>query len=218
MPRKGSTGGSSPGPEPTGNPDLDKVIRELTDNAAAIAAHEKMRRELPLRVLGPQLDDALDAARKKFAELALPETAVPPLLEKFPVGKKVVVTLSPEQSAIVLGPSREKETGKEARLLFTEKGQFIVATVEELEKMAGEAAASTQPSPFLPAMSPPETGSAAQVFSPSGIRPGDTVTSPAGTGKVVREVEGNPGVYEVMLPTGSTMFFKSGDLTVVPPA
>ncbi len=195
----------------TATPELDAQIADLQKQ---IDAHQKLLRDVPLKVIGPLLDDALTRIRLRAAALNLPPPSLPPTSNEFTTGTMAVIFSSPPQTGRVLGAGVDPTTGVEYRDVLLRNGQIVRATVEELKEFSRKAAlGDTQL--LSPRAAPPTAGSAgAQVAAPSAIRPGDTVTSPAGPGRVVRQVPGSDGTYEIMLSDGSTRFFAAYQLKV----
>ncbi len=215
MPRKGQPGYTGPGdPDPPPVDSEAALIAELRDLEKAISEHERNRREIPLRVLGPQLAEALTRVRAKIGELAFTPLKAAVELEQFPVGQKVGVEMSPLQSGIVLGPAVDPRTGKEARLLLLEDGRRVIAPLDEILPVA---TLETVPGPTLSSPGPLPTGP--EKPQPSSVtplpgahqsfRPGDLVTSPVGQVRVLQEDPPGSGTFKVEQPDRQTTYFFS---------
>jgi hypothetical protein len=189
------------------------LLAELRDLDKNIAVHEQMRREIPLRVLQPLVEEALGRVRQALAKGALPSTAAPPFLSEFKVGQEVSVTMSPEQRARVLAPYRDPETGEEGRLLITETGEFVTAKLSELGPAT---TGSPPPTPEVSRVQAAAQGGSPPVTagpSSSGFRPGDRVETPFGPGTILQEQPGNPGFYIVTGPAGGPYSVKAVEMT-----
>ncbi|SRR5216684_1299825 len=195
--------------------DLVATIKSLD---AQIATHEALRREIPLNVLQPQVEEALGRVRQALSRGALPSTAAPPFLQSFKVGEEVTVTMSPEQRARVLGATRDPETGEEARILITESGEFVTAKLSELgAPMSSPGPSTSQGSTPQPPAPGPRNQSDSTLYH-SGLQPGDRVNTPQGPGVIVREMSGSPGIYEISGPPNSPFYMKAEDLTLQLPS
>ncbi len=187
------------------------VIKDLNKQ---ISAHEELRRQIPLAVLQPQVTEALGRVRAALARASLPSTVLPPVLERLKVGSEVTVTMSPPQRGRVLGYAQDPDTKEEARLVLTESGQFVIAKLAELQEAPSSPGPVTStsltsgPLPLGPEnVTPPASTS-------SGIRPGDSVDTPMGPGKVLRQHPGGIDQWEVQLAQGPPTFFPAGELKV----
>jgi hypothetical protein len=172
-----------------------------------------MRREIPLRVLQPLVEEALGRVRQALAKGALPSTAAPPFLSEFKVGQEVSVTMSPEQRARVLAPHRDPQTGEEGRLLITETGEFVTAKLSELSLPGSSPAASTSTPPVPGGLTGDLTRPEVVPTPSSGFRAGDRVETPFGPGTILQEQPGNPGFYIVTGPAGGPYSVKASEMT-----
>jgi hypothetical protein len=190
----------------------------VADLDKQIASHQRLLREIPLTVLGPLTDDALTRIRQTAAALALPKEVLPPRVTEFVPGQHVIVTMSPPEEGFVLSTGVDPTTGKPVRFILTRSGKTVMANLEELSMPA-----STSP-PSGPGMSalesvpstpPPMTTSGP---STTGLRPGDTVDTPLGRGRVVGLKAGSEDLYEITGVPGSPVYFPSNDLRLVAPS
>ncbi len=218
MPRnKSSAGYTSTSADPPDPPTEETLLAQLRDVNTMISAHQELIRTIPLKVLKPQVDEALGRVRARLAALSVTPARTAPILEKFPVGKVVAVEMSPLQRGIVIGTSRDPETGKEVRLLLLEDGRTVSAAVEELQEAPSSPEPETSPViSQIPRGPGPETVGPSSVAS-SGIKPGDTVSTPMGEGRVTRELPGMTGVYEITGVPNSPVYLRAEELKVVTP-
>jgi hypothetical protein len=188
------------------------LLAQLSAIDREIAATLRQIREVPLQVLGPQVDEALTRVRAKVAELAITPVKLAPLLDKFKVGEKVTVTMSPARAGIVLRAMVDPQTKREGRLLLVEDGSLVFAPLEELKPFT----VTSQPSPTPEISGSTETGSTPGTTIPqtstSGLAPGDPVDTPLGPGRIKGLLPGSTDVYEVVGVPNAPVYFHRTDL------
>jgi hypothetical protein len=192
--------------------DETQLVAVIHDLDRQIVAHEKMRRQIPLEVLQPQLTEALTRVRESLARNSIPPAAGAPILEEFKVGQVVGVTMSPEQRARVLAPYRDPQTGEEGRLLITETGEFVTAKLSELSLPGSSPAASTSTPPVPGRLTGDLTRPEVVPTPSSGFRAGDRVETPFGPGTILQEQPGAPGFYIVTGPAGGPYSVKASEM------
>ncbi len=218
MPKKNSVAGSNPTyGDPPGDTDPKTLLARIADVDKQIKATQDQIREIPLMVLGPQVDEALARVRGKLAALAIAPTRPAAILARFPVGSKATVEMSPARVGIVLRGIVDPETGRDSRILLLEDGSTVIASTDELREPGGsQVLPGSQPSVSPASPTSPTPGGIPQATT-SGIQPGDTVDSPLGRGRVEGQLPGVPGVYTVNLTTGGKVYVHSADLRLVTP-
>jgi hypothetical protein len=198
---------SSYSSDPSADPSAPTTAGTVADLDKAIAAHQQLLREIPFRVLQPLADAALQRIREKASELAISEAVSTPPIVSSTLGQTVTINNTGE-SAVILQSSLQSHSPEELyHVVLTASGK--ITTVKASDVSQGPFAGAA---PSTPAITP--TGQEAAPTAPASVagitppfQPGESVTSPVGTGRIVRLSSANPEMYEVTNSHGESFFF-----------
>ena len=192
----------------------DPLVQEDRQLAREIARLQQLVKEIPSLVIMPKADEALQRIRQKAAELSIPAAAAPPILARIATGT-VVRTPTGERAFVISGGTVEQSPARDVRLVLTEKGETKMVPVEELTEE------TVSPSP-TPTTSPLPAGGPAEVTTvqpspglPTGLRPGDKVTTPLGEGVILSFTGGAEPTFQVDVAGKSTFYFGASDVKPV---
>jgi len=101
-------------------------------------------------------------------------------------------------------------------VLFADGTRRLVPLDELNETVSSTASVGSVQPGTTPAESPTIV-TEAEAVSPSGIRPGDIVTTPFGEGTVISVSPGAGAPYHVDIPGKSTYFLGSSEVSLAPP-